>query len=105
MAQPPPRKGFGVGLKSMQKATPMELAEAIRKCINTPSIRAKAKEMGEQMMKEDTQAKLVEVIQDYMESHIRTGKHMKMLEELEQEKGGCLAGCCSRSSGASSSNY
>eukprot|EP00435_Cladocopium_sp_Y103_P012892 s3382_g3.t1 len=47
------KRGFGVGLKSMQKAKPLELADAIRKCINTPSIQAKAKEVAEQMKKED----------------------------------------------------
>lgn len=100
-------RGFGLSLKSMPKATPLELADTIRKCINTPSIQAKAKEVAEQMKKEDASARLVEVIKDYMESHIRTGNHMKTLEELEQKKGGCLAGCCacSGSSGASSSNY
>lgn len=100
-------RGFGLSLKSMPKATPLELADTIRKCINTPSIHAKAKEVAEQMKKEDASARLVEVIKGYMESHIRTGKHMKTLEELEQKKGGCLAGCCAcyGSSGASSSNY
>ena len=69
------------------QATPLELADTIRKCINTPSIHAKAKEVAEQMKKEDASARLVEVIKDYMESHIRTGKHMKTLEELEQKLG------------------
>ena len=69
------------------QATPLELADTIRKCINTPSIQAKAKEVAEQMKKEDASARLVEVIKDYMESHIRTGKHMKTLEELEQKLG------------------
>ena len=69
------------------QATPLELADTIRKCINTPSIHAKAKEVAEQMKKEDASARLVEVIKDYIESHIRTGKHMKTLEELEQKLG------------------
>jgi hypothetical protein len=69
------------------QATPLELADTIRKCINTPPIHAKAKEVAEQMKKEDASARLVEVIKDYMESHIRTGKYMKTLEELEQKLG------------------
>ena len=70
------------------QTTPLELADAIRKCINTPSIQAKAKEVAEQMEKEDATARLVELIKDYMESHIRTGKHMKVVEELQQKLGG-----------------
>ena len=75
-----------MGLDLMSKTTPQQLADGIMKCINTPSIQRKAKEVSEKMKQEDGPGKLVEVIQDYMESHVKTGKHLKHLDELLARK-------------------
>ena len=39
-------RGIGVGCKAMAKLKPEELAEAVMTCINSESIKAKAKEVG-----------------------------------------------------------
>eukprot|EP00438_Fugacium_kawagutii_P001527 Skav207805 [mRNA] locus=scaffold381:195029:196571:+ [translate_table: standard] len=78
------QRGIGVGLPSMQKATPKELAEAISQCINTPSIQEKAKEMGDRLAKEDAATALVEAVKDYMESHVKTGRHVALSEAIRE---------------------
>ena len=81
-------KGIGVGLDQMAKVAPEELAMAIQKCIQTPSIQENAKRMAEKLAKEDGPGRLVEVIKDYMESHIKTGRHMAIKRAIEKRLGG-----------------
>eukprot|EP00438_Fugacium_kawagutii_P001354 Skav232146 [mRNA] locus=scaffold1040:38651:39979:- [translate_table: standard] len=78
------QRGFGVGLSSMAKATPAELAQAISTCINTPSIREKAKQIAERLAKEDAPAALAAAVTDYMESHVKTGRHIAMAEAIHE---------------------
>eukprot|EP00434_Breviolum_minutum_P045071 symbB.v1.2.040334.t1/scaffold7150.1/size14085/1 len=79
------KRGNGVGTATLAKLKPKDLAEAISKCINTPSIQQKAKEVAQQMSQEDGRARFVEVIKDYFESHIKTGKHQKMVDFYNQQ--------------------
>ena len=81
------QRGFGVGLFSMATTKPRELAEAIEKCINSPDIQQKAKEVAQELAKEDGAGRLVEVIKDYMESHVKTGRHMAMKKALDEKLG------------------
>ena len=86
------RRGFGVGLKQMSKLQPQDLADAIRKCINTPSIQEKAQEVARIMEQEDGPRRLVEVVNDYMDQYIETGRHMELKRKLdEKQPHGCLA--------------
>eukprot|EP00438_Fugacium_kawagutii_P019652 Skav232825 [mRNA] locus=scaffold614:723467:724075:- [translate_table: standard] len=86
------RGGFGVGLKQMSKLQPQDLADAIRRCINTPSIRERAREVARVMEQEDGPRRLVEVINDYMDHYIDTGRHMEMKENMDDKQlQGCLA--------------
>ena len=80
-------KEVGVGLKQMAKVTPEELAKAIQKCIQTPSIQENAKRLAEKLAKEDGPGSLVEIIKDYMESHIKTGRHLAMKRAIEKRLG------------------
>ncbi|CAK9010672.1 Sterol 3-beta-glucosyltransferase (Autophagy-related protein 26) [Durusdinium trenchii] len=83
--------GFGVGLKMMSKLKPDDLAGAIQQCIHSESIKEKAKAVAQGMEKEDGQSRLVEVVNDYFESHIKTGRHAAIKAKLDQQRSGCCA--------------
>ena len=85
------KRGNGVGTDLLAKLKPEDLAAAISKCLNTPSIQQKAKEVAQQMSLEDGRARFVEVIKDYFESHIKTGKHQKMVDSFNSQS--CWS-CC-----------
>jgi len=87
------KRGNGVGTDTLAKLKPQDLAAAISKCLNTPSIQQKAKEVAQQMSLEDGRARFVEVIKDYFESHIKTGKHQKMVDFYNQQS--CCSCCAS----------
>ena len=87
------RMGYGVGTSQMAKLKVEELAEAVKKCINTPAIQEKAKQVAEQMAEEDASVRLVETVKDYMENHIKTGKHKELNQALDTRNSSFRARC------------
>ena len=85
--------GFGVGLQQMSKLSPQDLADAIIQCINTPSIKEKAKEIASSLKQENAPGRLVEVINEYMEKYIATGHHMELKRTLDRSQAGGCFGC------------
>jgi len=69
------QRGVGVGLPSMAKVSPAEVASALLECLSSQDIRRSARELADTLRSEDGQSRLVEEVGSYL-SEVLNGRHM-----------------------------
>lgn len=75
------RIGCGVAMPHLSKVSVEQLAKAIQTCVQDENVASKSREMGERVLKEDGNAKAVDIIDRFIADELETGKWKVKFEQ------------------------
>ncbi|CAJ1351892.1 unnamed protein product [Effrenium voratum] len=79
-------RGLGKGFAALKLLEPEALSSAMEECLKSTSIQSTAREVAEGMKNEDAAGKLVDFVKEYMEDFVKTGRHLKIQDELARQR-------------------